>query len=94
MSWFGSWLLYLLVGYGRHPSNAGYLCIFFVVLGRFLFSHHKMELQKPDDAPRVYNRFWYSLGLFLPFVDLQVDKVWKQKSDRTFLRNYMRVHIL
>jgi hypothetical protein len=41
-----------------------------------------------------WNRFWYSLGLFLPFVDLQADKVWKPKADQTFLRNYMRVHIL
>jgi hypothetical protein len=53
-----------------------------------------MEPQKPEDAPRVYNRFWYSLGLFLPFVDLQADKVWRPKADQTFLRNYMRVHIL
>ena len=53
-----------------------------------------MELQKPDDARRVYSRFWYSLGLFLPIVDLQADKVWKPKADQTFLRNYVRVHAL
>ena len=94
LRWLGSWLLYLLVGYGRHPSQAGYLCVFFVVLGCFLFSPRKMEPQKPEDAARVYNRFWYSLGLFLPFVDLQADKVWKPKNDRRFLRHYMRLHIL
>jgi uncharacterized protein YjbI with pentapeptide repeats len=92
--WVGSLLLDGLVGYGRHPSHAGYLCALFVALGCFLFSSDKMEPQKPDDAPRVYSRFWYSLGLFLPFVDLQADKVWKPKADQTFLRNYMRVHIL
>ena len=93
-NWLGSWLLDKLVGYGRHPSQAGYLCVFFVGLGCFLFSSQKMELQEPANAPRIYNSFWYSLGLFLPFVDLQVAKVWKPKRDQTFLRNYMGVHIL
>jgi hypothetical protein len=94
LSWVGSWLLYLLVGYGRHPSQAGYLCVFFVALGYILFSSQKMEPQNPHDAPRVYNPFWYSLDLFLPFVDLQADNVWKPKKDERFLRHYVRVHVL
>jgi len=92
--WLGSLLLDALVGYGRHPWQAGIPCAVLVALGCVLFSPKKMEPQNPGDAPRVYNRFWYSLGLFLPFVDLQSNKVWKPKSDQTFLRNYMRVHIL
>ena len=92
--WLGSWMLDLLVGYGRRPWQAGIPCAVLVALGCVLFSPKKMEPQKPEDTPRVYSRFWYSLGLFLPFVDLQVDKVWKPKADQTFLRNYMRVHIL
>ena len=90
----GSWLLDWLVGYGRRPWQAGIPCVFFVALGCLLFSPKRMEPQKPGDAHRVYNRFWYSLGLFLPFVDLQADRVWKPKPDQTFLRNYMRVHVL
>ena len=92
--WLGSWMLDLLVGYGRQPWRAGISCAVLVALGCVLFSPKKMEPQSPEDTPRVYNRFWYSLGLFLPFVDLQSNKVWKPKADRTFLRNYMRVHIL
>jgi uncharacterized protein YjbI with pentapeptide repeats len=94
LAWFGSWILDLLSGYGRHTGRIGGLCVFWVALGCLLFSPKKMEPQKPEDAARVYSRFWYSLGLFLPFVDLQADKVWKPKSDQTFLRNYMRVHII
>jgi hypothetical protein len=94
LSWVGSCLLDWLVGYGRRPWQAGIPCAALVALGCVLFSPKKMEPQKPKDAPRVYSRFWYSLGLFLPFVDLQADKVWKPKADQTFLRNYMRVHIL
>ncbi len=92
--WLGSYLLDWLVGYGRRPWQAGIPCVVLVALGCALFSPRKMEPQRPDDVPRVYNRFWYSLGLFLPFVDLQADKVWKPKADQTFLRNYMRVHVL
>jgi len=95
--WFGwlrSWMLDLLVGYGRQPWRAGIPCAVLVALGCVLFPPKKMEPQNPEDTPRVYNRFWYSLGLFLPFVDLQSNKVWKPKADQTLLRNYMRVHIL
>ena len=94
LSWAGSCFLDWLVGYGRRPWQAGIPCAALVALGCVLFSPKKMEPQKPEDAPRVYSRFWYSLGLFLPFVDLQADKVWKPKADQTFLRNYMRVHIM
>ena len=94
LDWLGSYLLDWLVGYGRHPWQAGIPCAVFIALGCVLFSPKKMEPQKPEDVARVYSRFWYSLGLFLPFVDLQADKVWKPKADQTFLRNYMRVHIM
>ena len=95
--WFGwlrSWMLYLLVGYGRRPWQAGIACAVVIALGCVLFSPNKMELQKPEDMPQVYSRFWYSLNLFLPVVDLQAGKMWNPKADQTFLRNYMRVHIL
>ena len=97
LSWLGSWVLNLLVGYGRHPRQAMIPCAVFVTLGCILFATEKMELQeKPNagDPVRVYNRFWYSLGLFLPFVNLQTAELWKPKTDQTFLRNYVRVHIL
>jgi uncharacterized protein YjbI with pentapeptide repeats len=92
--WLRSWLLYLLVGYGRQPWRAGLASAVVIALGCVLFSPNKMEPQKPEDTPRIYSRFWYSLNLFLPVVDLQAGKVWKPKANQTFLRNYMRVHIL
>jgi predicted RNA-binding protein with PUA-like domain len=94
LGWLGSYLLDWLVGYGRRPWQAGIPCAVLVALGCVLFSPKKMEPQKPEDTPRVYSRLWYSLGLFLPFVDLQADKLWKPKADQTFLRFYMRVHII
>ncbi len=94
MPWLGSLLLDWLVGYGRRPWQAGIPCALFVTLGCVLFSPSKMEPQKPENAPRIYNRFWYSLDLFLPFVDLKADEVWKPKTDQRFLRHYVRAHVL
>ena len=90
----GSLMLDLLVGYGRRPWQAAIPCAVLIALGCVLFSPKKMEPRNPQEAPRAYSRFWYSVGLFLPFVDLQADKVWRPKADQTFLRNYMPVHIL
>ena len=94
LRWLGSTMLYLLVGYGRRPWQAAVPCAVLIALGCILFSPNKMEAQNPEETPRVYSRFWYSLGLFFPFVDLQANKAWKPKADQTFLRNYMQVHIL
>jgi hypothetical protein len=87
-------MLDLLVGYGRQPWRATIPYAVLIALGCIFFSPNKMEPQRTEHAPRVYSRVWYSLNLFLPVVDLQAGKVWKPKADQTFLRNYMRVHIL
>ena len=98
--WLGIGLLEELVGYGRSPLIAALNCAFIVALGSLLFSRKRMERRKPeevkesDDPLLGYSRLWYSLGLFLPFVDLQSDKVWRPKNDQRILRHYMRFHIL
>jgi hypothetical protein len=93
LRWLSSGTLDLLVGYGRRPWKAAIFCIGFVALGCFLFSPKKMEQQRPQDAPGAYNRFWYSLGLFLPVVNLGAD-IWKPKADYTALRNWAHFHAL
>ena len=55
--WVGSWMLDLLVGYGRRPWQAGIPCAVFIAIGCILFSPKKMEPQNPTEAPRVYSRF-------------------------------------
>jgi hypothetical protein len=94
LAWSGSLFLDWFVGYGRRTWQATIPCALLVALGCLLFSREKMEPQRPDDAPRVYNRFWYSLGLFLPVGNLQAETVWKPRPDQTFLRSYLRVHSL
>jgi uncharacterized protein YjbI with pentapeptide repeats len=92
--WLRSWMLYLLVGYGRQPWRPVISCAVVIALGCVLFSPKKMEPAKTGGHASGYSRFWYSFNLFVPVVDLQAGKVWKPKADQTFLRNYMRVHIL
>ena len=94
LRWLGSTMLYLLVGYGRRPWQAAIPCALLIGLGCVLFSPNKMEPRNQAQPPRGYSRFWYSFGLFLPFVDLKEDKLWKPKADQTFLGNYMQVHVL
>lgn len=100
INWLGSLLLDWLIGYGRHPERAGYLCLGVVALGCILFPFSKMglqdpkELEKPEDMQSQYNRFWYSLGLFLPVVNLKTSDLWKPKKEYVLLRQYVRVHIL
>ena len=53
-----------------------------------------MELQKLEAASQNYNPLWYSLDLFLPFIDLQVANVWLPKQRRHFARHYMRVQTI
>lgn len=92
--WVQSWLLDILVGYGRHPWYATLPCIIVVIFGCFVFAPDKMEPRQTGSIPGIYNRFWYSAGLFLPIVSLESDKFWKPKDDGAFRRNYARVHVL
>lgn len=41
-----SWLLDILIGYGRHPERVGFLCISIVALGCWLFPRRYMVEQK------------------------------------------------
>ncbi|HEX8749232.1 MAG TPA: hypothetical protein VF717_18795, partial [Pyrinomonadaceae bacterium] len=91
-SWLGNILLYVLVGYGRRPWLALIYGIFIVLIGYLVF-HNKegMDVQKPDNKPRHYSPFWYSLDLFAPIINLQASSIWIPRQDRKFARNYMHV---
>lgn len=90
-----NWFSYLFVGYGRKPSYVLVWSALFVCLGYFIFKlPEKMEVQKEEYSDEEYSPFWYSLGLFLPFVNLFAAEVWRPKKDFRWGRIYMRVHAL
>lgn len=97
--WAWSWLLRLTVGNGRAPGFALLWTSLFVGIGYVVFREprrpgapRKMEPRKPDQAPDVYNAFWYSLDLFTPAIDLEAAKAWKPRQESRFARQYLRLH--
>jgi len=93
-AWMGSLLLDWLIGYGKRPWRAFIGCLVIVLVGCAIFAPDIMEPQKPEDTPRVYSRFWYSLDLLLPVIRLQAANVWKPKTTATAARIYLRFHVL
>ncbi|MEP6820421.1 MAG: hypothetical protein ABJA18_12870 [bacterium] len=91
----GSVLLDVLVGYGRRPWLAFVWGALFVALGAAVFRRRtSMQPQKPEYESRHYSAFWYSLDMFLPFVDLKAADYWEPRMDRQLARTYLRIHIL
>lgn len=91
----GSFLLDWLVGYGRRPWLAFVWGMVFIAIGWLVFRRRKdMEAQKPEYENRPYSAFWYSLDLFLPFVDLQAAGFWAPRRDRRLARTYVAIHTL
>jgi hypothetical protein len=53
-----------------------------VIVGTFVFRRKAgMEVTKAEYATQWYSPVWYSLGLFLPVVDLEMSKVWRPGND-------------
>ena len=91
----GSWVLSLLVRYGREPVRALYASIGFIVLGWLIFRQRKfVDPKKPEDKDKKFNPFWYSLDLFLPLSTLPDADIWAPKQDDRFRSIYARIHSL
>lgn len=85
----GSFLLDVLVGYGRKPWLVLIYSIVIVAIGYFVFrSRAKMEPLKSEDASRHYSPFWYSVDLFAPVINLGAASIWIPKENRKVARNY------
>ncbi|MFQ5656978.1 MAG: hypothetical protein ACE5G5_05510, partial [Candidatus Methylomirabilales bacterium] len=95
LPWTWNLLLDILVRHGRSPSRAFGWGALFVIIGCLVFRRKEdMELENDEAGSFHYNAFWYSLDLFLPFIDLKAASVWIPKQDRRFARHYMRVHTI
>jgi uncharacterized protein YjbI with pentapeptide repeats len=96
LDWWWNLVLDVFVGHGRNPGRALGWSILVVALGCMMFrGEHAMEPQSSEQGtPRNYNCLWYSLDLFLPFIDLQMANAWLPKEGRRVARTYVRIHIL
>lgn len=64
-----------------------------ICFGALVFARRSnVQARNIQDESKVYNPVWYSLDLFIPFVDLGAANVWMPAEDSRFRRNYARVH--
>ncbi|HXI22788.1 MAG TPA: hypothetical protein VNG71_02855 [Pyrinomonadaceae bacterium] len=92
--WSEALFVDLPLGYGRHIWRLIVPSAILIGIGCYVFrSKELMEPQAPEYACRHYSRFLYSLGLFLPIVDLRSD-VWLPKHERRAARRYLPFHII
>lgn len=93
--WFVDWILGRIVRHGRSPERAFYACGVVLLIGLVVFrSEDGMRPKKKDEDGTPYNPLWYSLGLLLPFVNLQIEDAWVPKPNRHFALAYMRLHTI
>jgi hypothetical protein len=95
-----------VLGYGREPIRALWWALSFVVLGMLIFSPRHMIPQetppesanksdKPDPSEKKtasYSRFWYSLDVLAPAIELGADKAWQPNPTWWLGRNYSYIH--
>lgn len=88
-------LEFLTCGYGKRPWYAFFWIAAFVWFGWRVFRDKLgMELIEPGKPDPGYDPFWYSLGLFLPVVDIGLIKAWRPNHKRRFAHHYAQVHVL
>ena len=82
--------------YGFSPERVWWGVAGFLIVGVVVFRRREfMELQNPDRISLAYNPVWYSLDLFLPFIDLQTANAWTPRGvgrPGWLRRHYMRLH--
>jgi hypothetical protein len=101
------WILEWLIGYGRRPGRAVWWALGFVGLGMLIFSPRHMipqdqaspestgKTDKPDSAGKKnasYSRFWYSVDVLAPAIELGADKAWQPDPNWWLGRNYSYIH--
>ncbi|MBN2328944.1 MAG: hypothetical protein JXR73_17525 [Candidatus Omnitrophica bacterium] len=92
MDWFINGFLGWAAGHGRHPERV-LLISFLIVMFGVVFVFRASRMTPVDSSGEALrHRFWYSLDLFLPLVDLQMARQWTPRSN--WARHYQRIHTL
>jgi hypothetical protein len=95
-----------VIGYGREPGRALWWALGFVALGMLIFSPRHMvpqgevpqgeggegQADPKKTGGNAYSRFWYSLDVLAPAIELGADKAWQPDPDWWFGRNYSYLH--
>jgi len=91
--WLGSFALDVLVRHGRNPGLVFIWGFIIIAIGYIVFhSQEVMTLQNTSLVAQVYSPFWYSLDLFIPFIDLHAANVWIPKESHAYMVVYSHIH--
>lgn len=92
-AWFWSWFIELFSGYGKRPYLAFIWSTLVVLVGMAVYAKKEnMILVQGTSTSSIYNPFWYSLALFVPFVDFDISEDWKPSPFRKWAYFYRYVH--
>ena len=89
---FWQYFLDYSVRYGRSPARALGWGAAIISIGCIVFaSPFGMVLQDSKKAFSTYNPLWYSLDLFVPFIDLKAASLWVPVPEDSFGWFWMRI---
>lgn len=77
-----SWLFKVSAGYGRHLRRTLYISLAWIVLGLILFPPSFMTRTRDSDRRHRYSRFWYTVELFVPVINLRIVEQWIPRKPR------------
>ncbi len=103
--WCLSWFLDVTVGFGRHPWPAACGSAVFIIVGSILFGtfmKRKVHDAQTLHQPRRWRQrimygvdcCWYSLGLFLPVVDLKIHDLLEPEPAHRWILWYVYMHTI
>jgi uncharacterized protein YjbI with pentapeptide repeats len=83
----------VVAGYGRKPLNTFLFSAFVIAIGCIVFRKEAGMVPKggQKDKTYKYNRLWYSIDLFMPFVDLHTANAWVPERNRKFAPHWARL---
>jgi hypothetical protein len=83
----------VIAGYGRKPVNTLVFSGIIILIGCIVFSneYEMVPTEKRKDRRYNYNCLWYSLDLFMPFVDLRTASAWLPEPGRKFAPHWARL---
>lgn len=91
--WLWSWFLDIFVGYGHRPFLAFLWSVCVIAFGTFVFRREEdMVIMDTSEAKPVYNPILYSLVLFIPFIEFEIESKWEPKGSRVFASYYKYIH--
>ncbi len=83
----------LVAGYGRKPLNTLMFSVFVIAIGCIVFRKKSGMIHKEGrkEITYNYNALWYSVDLFVPFVDLNTANAWMPGRERKFAPHWARL---